>query len=159
MAKTQEKASPETDPTPPTKCAGCGVFVASGTTYCGDDHCSKDDPTAEQDPAGLQVDDDELDPTRADEPPPPPEFELREVVLRIPIKGFLPSDWVTKHVDIQLSPLEAKGLRYLVEGVLTVKPMLANGHVLARNPDAIRWILQEIARLAEEENKPKGGGS
>ena len=70
------------------------------------------------------------------------------VTIEIPVGPVRPNDYLTEHVEVQLGPTEKRGLRRLVEGVLRMSPLLANGRKVASNPDAIRYLLQLIDEAA-----------
>lgn len=159
MSRNKPKPEASAPPAAAPKCPECGAFTPKGSAYCAGDHCAKHDPT---EAPGIEIPDDEsgVDPIAMviEDGKVAPLFDpgIKWIELRIPVVEYPPAAYLTKHVEIQCSPLEARGLGLLVGGVLKLNPKLANGRALSNNPDAIRYILQEIAKAAGE---PKGGGS
>lgn len=160
MSKTKPKTEQPATPTVPAKCPECGEFAPKAGVYCGVDHCRKKRIAAAS--VGIYMDDDVddvvPDAMAIEEGKVVPLFDpaIKWLELRIPIVEYRAGAYLTKHVEIQCSPLEARGLRLLVGGVLKLNTKLANGRGLGNNPDAIRYILQEIAKAADD---TKGGGS
>ena len=72
------------------------------------------------------------------------------VTLRIPVGPIPQFSYLAEHVDLQLSPMEARGFRRLTDGVLRAAPKLANGRTPRTGPDTLRYVLQLIEAAAVE---------
>lgn len=73
-------------------------------------------------------------------------MEFGTASLELPIGHRAAAVFRTRHVNIQLSGLQATGLRLLFDGMVDVR--LANGKRVACPPDAVRYVLEKIAEQA-----------
>ena len=71
-------------------------------------------------------------------------------VLSIEIPhGELTNGYRSGHVDTQLSQQQAKGLRQLFDSLDQAGERLENGRRVATAADAIRWMMERIAKKYE----------
>jgi hypothetical protein len=94
---------------------------------------------------------------------PSPNYEERADGVRVcqctlplgpPARGYL-----NQHVDVQLTPPQATALKSLLAGLDHTGLRLGTGRRPATGADAIRWLLDQIARKGEGPAKGEGEGS
>lgn len=77
-------------------------------------------------------------------PPAPDECTLRLPMLRL---GF---GYIRRRLDADLSRTQAGQLKALELGLQSREARLANGKLVASGSDAIRWLLEELAKSAND---------
>lgn len=71
--------------------------------------------------------------------PPPGE----SITFSAPL-GELPEGYISRHVEAQLSPQQARALRRIYEGCVDQGLRLANGRPVRHSADVIRYLLEQV---------------
>jgi len=75
------------------------------------------------------------------------------VQLEIPLGTLDPAAYVSTHVDGHLDRVQAGALRRLQNGLDAQNVRLQNGRRVATTIDAVRWLLERIAKMAGRRNE------
>lgn len=80
---------------------------------------------------------------------PKPEVNANDLItVEAPLGDLIPDQYEPRHVDAHLTAQQARALRRLRNGLDERHERLRGGKVVQTAPDAVRWLLEQ---LAEEE--------
>ena len=85
--------------------------------------------------------------TPASEPPTRP--KSRRVSIEVELGPKPAGIYVSRHVEVRLEGAQAETLRKVFDGLALSAARLGNGRYVSSVPDAIRWLLEEIARAGD----------
>ena len=74
---------------------------------------------------------------------------LQMVMIEAPIVPLEQGKYVTRHIDVQLSPRQAQAARRLLDGLDSLHARLSNGRHVQSVGDVVRYLLEQAARAAE----------
>lgn len=81
--------------------------------------------------------------------------DVKTISLRVRVIVVDSSHYHTRHVDIQLTPLQRHALGSLFGALHNAQPTkMANGRFVQTHADCVRWLLDQIGREVDE----KGSG-
>ena len=83
---------------------------------------------------------------QAAEPAPFAPAVLLHATITAPLGSVDPVAYASDHIDGRLDPLQASGLRHLYNGLDAAGKRLRNGRRVLTSIDAVRWLLEELAR-------------
>jgi len=76
----------------------------------------------------------------------PPRPKSRRVSINVELGPKPAGIYVSRHVEVRLEGAQAETLRKAFDGLALKAARLDNGRYVSSVPDAIRWLLEEIAR-------------
>lgn len=71
---------------------------------------------------------------------------LLHATLTAPLGSVDPVAYLSDHIEGRLDPFQGSGLRHLVNGLDAAGKRLRNGRRVLTSIDAVRWLLEELAR-------------
>ena len=79
-------------------------------------------------------------------PEPPRRPKSRRVSIDVELGPKPAGIYVTRHVEVRLEGAQAETLRKVFDGLALRGARLDNGRYVSTVPDAVRWLLEELAK-------------